>query len=221
MMLRMVLLVLVLFFGHAKGLNLAPVFVNNMNQHTIKENTPVGSIIYTLSGQDPEGSRVRFGLSGTELLSVEPTTGAVTVVSEIDREIVDDNEVRLVVTIEDEPQEPGQPPNVVRVPISVIILDENDNEPVFQGLPYKASIREDIPVESTLFQALEVTDADLVGDVLDVQCIHRPGFEEGVCDSFEILPRRQETDHDMFRGSVVLKKPLDYRYTQLITFNDS
>ena len=79
------------------------------------------------------------------------------------------------------------------------------------GLPYKASIAEDTPVESTLFQAIEVTDADLVGDVLDVQCVHRPGFEEGVCDSFEIQPRRLETDHDMFRGSVILKKPLDYR----------
>jgi hypothetical protein len=58
-----------------------------------------------------------------------------------------------------------------------------------------------------------VTDADLVGDVLDVQCVHRPGFDEGVCDSFEIQPRRLETDHDMFRGSVILKKPLDYRYS--------
>ena len=110
------------------------------------------------------------------------------------------------------PQDGQREPNVVRVPISVIILDENDNQPMFRGLPYKASIAEDTPVASTLFQAIEVTDADLVGDVLDVQCVHRPGFDEGVCDSFEIQPRRLETDHDMFRGSVILKKPLDYRY---------
>ena len=50
-----------------------------------------------------------------------------------------------------------------------------------------------------------------MGDVLEVQCVYRPGFEEGICDGFEIRPRRLETDHDMFRGSVVLKKPLDYR----------
>lgn len=209
---KVVVLVLVLLsLSLSNGLNLAPVFTNNMNQHTIKENTPVGSIIYTLSGQDPEGSRVRYGLSGTDLLSADPITGAVTVVQEIDREAVEGNDVRLLVSIADEPQESGQPPNVVTVPISVIILDENDNLPQFQGLPYKATIREDIPVESTLFQAIEVTDKDLVGDVLDVQCVPRQGFEEGVCDSFEIVPRRLETDHDMFRGSVVLKKPLDYR----------
>ena len=39
--------------------NKAPVFIKNMNQFTIKENTPVGSVIYTLKGEDPEGSRVR------------------------------------------------------------------------------------------------------------------------------------------------------------------
>ena len=194
-----------------RTLNLAPVFVDNMNQHTIRENTPVGSIIYNLKGEDPEGSRVRYGLSGTDLFRVDPVTGAVTVIKGIDRETVDDNEVRLVVTVQDEPEEPRQPPNVVRVPISVIILDENDNKPVFQGLPYKASIAEDTPVGSSLFQAIEVTDADLVGDVLDVKCEFRAGFEEGVCENFEIVPRRLETDHDMFRGSVILKKKLDYR----------
>lgn len=201
---------LALLAPKCQGFNFAPVFVDDMNQHTIRENTPVGSIIYNLKGEDPE-SRVRYDLTGTDLLRVDPTSGAVSVVKEIDREAVDDNEVRLVVTVQDEPQEPGQPPNVVRVPISVIILDENDNKPVFQGLPYKGVIAEDTPVGSTLFQAIEVTDADLVGDVLDVQCVHREGFEEGVCDTFDILPRRIETDHDMFRGSVILKKPLDYR----------
>ena len=199
------------FLAATHGLNLAPVFVDNMNQHTIKENTPVGSIIYTLKGEDPEGSRVRYGLSETDLLSVDPITGAVKVVKDIDREAVERNEVRLKVTIEDEPQDGGQPPNVVTIPISVLILDENDNEPVFRGLPYKALVAEDTPVGSTVFQALEVTDRDLVGDVLDVQCVHREGYEEGICDGFEIQPRRLETDHDMFRGSVVLKKPLDYR----------
>ncbi len=113
-------------------------------------------------------------------------------------------------TIQDEPEE-GAPPNVVTVPISVIILDENDNEPVFQGTPYKASVPEDTPVGSTLFQGLEVTDRDLVGEVLDVRCVVRDDYDPDVCDYFDIRPRRLETDHDMFRGSVVLKQPLDYR----------
>ena len=56
--------VLVLNINSANGVNLAPVFDQNMNQHRIKENTPVGSVIYNLSGTDPEGSTVRYGLSG-------------------------------------------------------------------------------------------------------------------------------------------------------------
>jgi hypothetical protein len=55
----------------------------------------------------------------------------------------------------------GQP-NVVEVPISVLILDENDNPPAFRGTPYKASINEDTPVGTTVFRALEAVDADLV-----------------------------------------------------------
>ena len=55
----------------------------------------------------------------------------------------------------------GQP-NVVEVPISVLILDENDNPPSFRGTPYKAAINEDTPVGTTVFRALEAVDADLV-----------------------------------------------------------
>ena len=75
---------------------------------------------------------------GTDLLSADPNTGAVTVVREIDRESlgIQGNNVRLQVSVQDEPEDGQREPNVVRVPISVIILDENDNQPVFQGTTY-------------------------------------------------------------------------------------
>ena len=57
----------VLVFDSASGFNSAPEFVKNMNQHRIKENTPVNSVIYTLVGTDPEGSPVRYGLSGKQI----------------------------------------------------------------------------------------------------------------------------------------------------------
>ena len=64
--------VLVFNINSANGVNLAPVFDQNMNQHRIKENTPVGSVIYNLSGTDPEGSTVRYGLSGKIIYLVLP-----------------------------------------------------------------------------------------------------------------------------------------------------
>jgi hypothetical protein len=86
-----------------EGLNLAPFFTADMNQHTLMENTPVGSVIYTLKGEDPEGSAVKFDLKGTDKLSVDPTTGEVRVEKPIDRESrsdFNDNEIRLMVIIE-------------------------------------------------------------------------------------------------------------------------
>lgn len=200
-----------------RALNLAPYFTADMNQHTLTENTEVGTVIYQLKGEDPEGSRVQFGIQGTDMLTVDADSGEVTVVEVIDRESrqgINDNEIRLTVTIQDEVQEGQGTPNVVRVPISVIVLDENDNEPVFQGLPYKIAVNEDTPVDTTLFRAIEVTDVDLVGEVLEVKCLRLEEFRT-LCDYFEIVPRRRETDHDMFRGSVVLKKPLDYKERQI------
>ena len=54
-----------------------------------------------------------------------------------------------------------------------------------------------------------------VGEVLDVKCIGVTTDEVDACDHFEIVPRRSETDHDIYRGSVVLKMPLDYRRRQI------
>jgi hypothetical protein len=67
------------------------------------ENTPVGSVVYTLKGEDPEGSKVTYGLKGTDKLSVDPVSGEVRVEKPIDRESrvdFNDNEIRLMVIIE-------------------------------------------------------------------------------------------------------------------------
>ncbi len=95
--------ILCLLVYTVEGLNLAPFFTADMNQHTIMENTPVGSVIYTLKGEDPEGSAVKFDLTGTDKLSVDPTSGEVRVEKPIDRESrvdFNDNEIRLMVIIE-------------------------------------------------------------------------------------------------------------------------
>ena len=95
--------ILSLWICSVSGLNLAPFFTADMNQHTILENTPVGSVIYTLKGEDPEGSAVRFGLKGTDKLAVDPATGEVRVEKPIDRESrtdFNDNEIRFMVIIE-------------------------------------------------------------------------------------------------------------------------
>ena len=101
------LLSLLLRSGGVSALNLAPFFTDDMNQHTLKENTPVGTVVYQLKGEDPEGSPVAFGIEGTRKLRVDPRSGQVTVAEEIDREspvgelgLSNDNEIRLTVIIQ-------------------------------------------------------------------------------------------------------------------------
>jgi len=197
------------------ALNLPPYFIKDMNQYTLEENTPVGSPVYTLEGADPEESPIRFGIEGTDKFLVDAVTGVVTVAQPIDRESqsgISDNEIRFSVVIQDKVDEGMD--NVVKVPISVIILDLNDNPPQFSGIPYKATVNEDTPVGTTIYRAIEAQDIDLVGEILDVICLPS-NFGSDLCDYFAIVPRTQDTDIDMFRGSIVLKKPFNYRERQI------
>lgn len=67
--------------------NMPPVFTQDMNNLALSETTPVGTVVYTLEGYDPEGGAVRFGLLGTDNFAVQPITGAVTVIKALDREV--------------------------------------------------------------------------------------------------------------------------------------
>uniref|UniRef100_A0A4W5NZ03 Cadherin related family member 1 n=1 Tax=Hucho hucho TaxID=62062 RepID=A0A4W5NZ03_9TELE len=63
----------------------------NMGLFSISEDTEVGTQLYILNGTDPEGEAVWFGLTfekGTkEYLSVDPKSGNITLIQELDREV--------------------------------------------------------------------------------------------------------------------------------------
>lgn len=67
--------------------NLPPVFTEDMNNLALSEATPVGWIVYTLEGYDPEGGEITFGLVGSDNFMVNPKTGEVKVVKALDREV--------------------------------------------------------------------------------------------------------------------------------------
>ncbi len=81
----------------------------------------------------------------------------------------------------------------------------------FRGTPYKATVNEDTPVGTTIFSALEAHDTDLVGDILEVRCLTPPDL----CTYFDIVPRTRDTDIDMFRGAIALRRPFNYRDRQI------
>lgn len=57
-----------------------------MNNLALSEATPVGWVVYTLEGYDPEDGEVTFGLIGSENFAVNPKTGEVKLIKALDRE---------------------------------------------------------------------------------------------------------------------------------------
>uniref|UniRef100_A0A665WTW8 Photoreceptor cadherin n=1 Tax=Echeneis naucrates TaxID=173247 RepID=A0A665WTW8_ECHNA len=74
----------------------------NMALFSISEDTPVGTQIYILNGTDPEGDPVRYDLTfekgSKEYFMVEPKSGNVTLIQELDREV---REISVLVSITD------------------------------------------------------------------------------------------------------------------------
>ena len=64
-----------------------PVFTQDMNNEAFQESAPVGTVVYTLEGYDPEGGNVTFGLIGSGNFEVDPQSGQVRIVKALDREV--------------------------------------------------------------------------------------------------------------------------------------
>ncbi|KAL7306286.1 hypothetical protein TKK_0001717 [Trichogramma kaykai] len=171
----------------------------------LAENTPVGSEVFILKGHDPEGSPVKYGIQLTNKFSVDEHTGVVKLSEPLDREEVDT--IRFRVTLEDSVSL-GQQPNIVGVEAYIIVLDENDNPPQFIGTPYEAIVPEDAAPGTSILPAIRVTDSDLLGDNIQVDCVPQPQFPDA-CTKFKIIDI--EKSQDTYIGALVLQRPLDYK----------
>ena len=77
----------------------------DLKDFELYEDVSVGTHVYTLQGQDPEGSPLVYTISG-DYFSADRSTGKVTLVKELDRELV--SQIDVVVTVQDD-----QPANIV------------------------------------------------------------------------------------------------------------
>ncbi|XP_030630734.1 cadherin-related family member 1 [Chanos chanos] len=127
----------------------------NMALFSVSEDTPVGSHVYTLNGTDPEGDPVRYDLSfetgSKEYLKVDPKSGKVILVEELDREVQD--EIAALVSITD-----GR--NKVVEKVRVFVTDANDERPEFLNLPFVVDVSEDAAEGSSIFR-VQALDRDL------------------------------------------------------------
>ncbi|XP_019641879.1 PREDICTED: cadherin-related family member 1-like isoform X2 [Branchiostoma belcheri] len=121
--------------------NQPPIITAGMENHQIPEDTLVGTTVYTLDATDADGDTLTYGVgqaygvSGqvTNLFMVDPSTGVVTLRTQLDRE--------------------------VSWYSSIFITDANDNSPVFQGIPYEVNVNENDIQQTSIFR-VTATDAD-------------------------------------------------------------
>uniref|UniRef100_A0A6Q2ZER5 Photoreceptor cadherin n=1 Tax=Esox lucius TaxID=8010 RepID=A0A6Q2ZER5_ESOLU len=161
--LYLLLFLVTLHFSCGQTSDYAPFFYDNgpkssngnMALFSIAEDTPVGTLVYILNGTDPEGDAVRFGLTfekGTrEYLRVDPKSGHVTLIQELDRE--KQGEISASVSITD-----GR--NKVVETIRVFVTDANDERPEFQNLPYAIDVPEDTEPGVSIFR-VQALDRDI------------------------------------------------------------
>ena len=85
--------------SNCQFINRAPHFLQggDMSRLAVSEGTVVGAPVYTLQAEDPEGSRLRYSISG-EYFSVERDTGVVILRKQLDREAQDIIEVIVSIT---------------------------------------------------------------------------------------------------------------------------
>uniref|UniRef100_A0A3Q1CR03 Cadherin domain-containing protein n=1 Tax=Amphiprion ocellaris TaxID=80972 RepID=A0A3Q1CR03_AMPOC len=127
----------------------------NMALFSISEDTPIGTLIYILNGTDPEGDPIRYGLTFEkgfkEYFRVEPKSGNVTLIQELDREKQD--EISVLVSITD-----GR--NKVVETVRVFITDANDEPPEFQNLPFIIDVPEDTSPGTSIYR-VQAVDKDM------------------------------------------------------------
>ncbi|XP_018607239.2 protocadherin alpha-4-like isoform X2 [Scleropages formosus] len=188
----------------------APRFPESEVHVYLKENSPVGGHIYTVSAADPdlnENSQVNYALPQvtvngallTSLFNVNSLTGAIHSMQSFDYEKVKTFQFQVQAT------DSGVPPLSSNVTVNVFILDENDNSPgILPPYSDQGSVNsENIPysAEAGYFVAkVRAVDADSGYNALLSYHIAEPKgsnlFRIGTSNG-EIRTKRRMSDNDL------------------------
>ncbi|XP_050441705.1 cadherin-23 [Adelges cooleyi] len=200
-----VFLVLLACFGRLQCAlnNRPPQFLpgGDMARFSIAEDTAVNKSVYKLLAVDPDGSKVTYTISGQHF-SVDRSTGVVTLIKALDRELFDSIEV--VISVTDEPIGDTDI-NTVSLRREIAVVDVNDHPPEFQGRPYSFSVPENAPVGSIIFNNITVIDKDIgINGEITLECIQN----SAPCSTFNLLTEKIASG--TYSGLIRLARPLDY-----------
>ncbi|XP_074530029.1 protocadherin alpha-13-like isoform X15 [Halichoeres trimaculatus] len=186
-----------------------PRFLEPVINVYVKENSPVGDILYTITAVDPdikENSRVTYSISGdsssipiTSVININSETGEIVSLQSFNYEELKTFQFKVQAT------DSGVPPLSSNVTVNVLILDENDNNPTILA-PYSehGSVNsESIPysAEAGYFVAkIRAVDADSGYNALLSYHLSEPKgnnlFRIGTSTG-EIRTKRRMSDNDL------------------------
>ena len=137
-----------------------PVITGEPYVATVQENSATGTLVSTITATDGDlsihGDIQYFIISGNfdNSFDLNSITGALTVIQNIDREMV--SSFSLVVRAQDR----GTPrTRRDMTTITITVSDVNDNAPIFRPNSYSVQLREDLPVRQNVVRVI-ATDAD-------------------------------------------------------------
>uniref|UniRef100_G3Q1C0 Cadherin domain-containing protein n=1 Tax=Gasterosteus aculeatus TaxID=69293 RepID=G3Q1C0_GASAC len=167
-----------------------PIFSQDTYQIEIYENLPVGTTVAKVNALDADegtNGEVEYSLSRTlarevyDIFELDHLTGEILVVQKpLDRETAGSHS--LVLTALDG----GKPPKSGEMNITVIVLDVNDNAPVFSKDVYSVVLNENAPMGTTVVQ-LNATDLD-EGPNGDVVYSFSNSMNQNILNLFDINP---------------------------------
>uniref|UniRef100_A0AAQ5YXC9 FAT atypical cadherin 3b n=1 Tax=Amphiprion ocellaris TaxID=80972 RepID=A0AAQ5YXC9_AMPOC len=129
----------------------APLFSSPHYLASVYENAAPKALLTRLQASDPDeglNRTVAYSLvnSVNDFFSIDPVTGIVILEKSLDRESRDSYRVRVQATD--------------RVDLTILVLDVNDNAPVFQRRDYGVTVPEDVAVGTEVIRVL-ATSADI------------------------------------------------------------
>ena len=138
-----------------------PQFINPPANVCVSESEVSGFVVTTLSADDADigqNAIISFSLTGSSLFSINSTSGVVTLVGSLDYETTTEYTVEVTASNPDGLS--------TQHTLTLHVLNENDNSPIFTMDPYTASVAEHSNT-STSVVTIEANDADsgVLGEV--------------------------------------------------------
>ncbi|XP_070557430.1 protocadherin Fat 4-like [Ptychodera flava] len=185
----------------------APEFTQEVFTYYVIENAPLSTSVGIVSATDLDfglNSLLNFSFtSGTNFnhFAIDETSGEITTVVPIDRESISSY------TFQCKARDNGVPPRYNLTSVSVIVMDENDNDPVFLEDFYKAYIDENIAGGSFILSvsATDVDDGPNADITYAIPSISSYGYRHFTIDGTT--------------GDITVKKSPDYEDRKTIEFS--